>query len=103
MTRNMGGSLLASESAETMRPLPWGEMTLRVVAAPELDTYVLTLAHAAGVSNLAAHPNSYSLHELAKRLTRRDHAAVLAQVEYILACGGMAKRELAFTHWLDAP
>lgn len=98
---HMAGSLLPSESRETMAPLAWGTRTFQVVAVQALETYVLTLSHERGTSRLAEHPNSYSLHALAKRLVSGDHAHALAQRDYIEACGGMARPESTFRYFLD--
>lgn len=98
---HMAGSILPSESRETMAPLAWGERIFQIVALPALETYMLTLAHDRGISCLAQHPNSYSLHALAKRLVTGDHAHALAQRDYIEACGGMARPESTFRYFLD--
>lgn len=92
MTRHVGGSLLPSNCPRILQPVetPFGTLQVRVIA--ELDTHGLFHKHDRGESLLAEHPNGYSCHCLLERMQKRDHDAVRKQVEYILDCGGTARK-----------
>ena len=105
---HIGGSLLPSTPRASERIYVHERGTLRVVPSVELDTHFLTLGHARGQSLLAEHPNGYSCAELAKRIvnawddpcvvsTRR----VLEQAASSVECGGMARPDQAFVHFIE--
>ena len=87
--RTIGGSLLPSNDSRVLSPL--GNMQVRVIE--ELDTHGLFLNSLKGETLLAMHPNGYSCRELAERIASGNTEKVLAQVEYILACGGLCRTQ----------
>lgn len=101
MTRHMAGSLLPSQSSRTLAPVTVGDWEFKIIPAPDLQTYVLT----ANGSNLASHPNSYSLRELVDRIAAHHNGKTTAnrvheQWDYILACGGMTRSNTALDYYL---
>lgn len=106
----MANSLLPSHDAGVLKPEVIGGVTFQVIPCPDLQTYVLQ----ANGSNLASHPNGYSLKELVSRLITlgaldhthepatyaRQVARVLAQWDYITACGGMTQGRRAIEYYL---
>lgn len=94
-TGHVGGSLLPSNSHEILQPMtaPFGTLQVRVIA--ELDTHGLFWLHNGHEAVLAIHPNGFSCHELAKRMVARDYRRATQQLEYIMDCGGIGKREEA--------
>jgi len=109
----MGGSLLPSESQETLASIFAGKVTLRVIPNDEFDTYFLTATHEEFPNHksiLAAHPNSFSLHELAKRMVKAAEFGaahppwierMMAQRAFIETCGGIAKPEQTFSYYIE--
>lgn len=91
MARHVSGSLLPSNEPRILRPVETPFGTLQVRAIAELDTHGLFHRHARGESLLATHGNGYSCHALLERMVARDDAKIVAQVEYILDCGGTAR------------
>lgn len=92
MTRHMAGSLLPSQSSRTLAPATVGDREFKIIPVPELQTYVLLMEG----SNIASHPNSYSLRELIDRIAAHHSGRITAnrvteQWDYILACGGMTR------------
>lgn len=98
----MARSLLPSHDSRTLAPVAVGDWQFKIVAAPDLQTYVLTV----NGSNLASHPNSYSLRELVDRIAAYHNGKTTAdrvtqQWEYILACGGMTRAKTALDYYLE--
>jgi hypothetical protein len=103
--RNFGGSLLASEGWDTLKPVIWNRATLQVVRCDPLETYFLTLTHPKGTSILAEKANGHSLKALADRM----HASwsgegsverAMQQRDYIEQCGGMVRPASCFDFYL---
>ena len=92
MTRHIGGSLLPSNEARILQPVVTSFGTLQVRVITELDTHGLFHKHAAGESLLATHSNGYSCHVLLKRMATETADRVADQVQYILDCGGTARK-----------
>lgn len=83
-TRNIGGSILPSNSPEVLSPLETSFGTLQVRVLEKEDTHALYL----GDKELARHPNGFSCRNLAKRMAAGDLTKVLEQAHYIVSCGG---------------
>jgi hypothetical protein len=82
----IGGSLLPSSEPRLMVPIESSFGKLQVHADIDADTHRLTLDG----KEIAAHPNGYSVHNLAERIVKGDMERVRQQAEYIVACGGTA-------------
>ena len=92
MKRNVGGSILPSSDPHILQPVETSAgTTLQVRAISTLDTHGLFLQNEAGESLLAMHPNGHSCYILLERMAAKNVAKVIQQVEYILACGGLAR------------
>ena len=99
-TGRIGGSLLPSSEPLILQRMEGPHGALQVRPLPELDTYGLFFGD--GLL-LATHPNGYSCHALAERILAawsgvRDVAYVLAQFDYILACGGLGRQRDSIEH-----
>jgi hypothetical protein len=88
-TRNIGGSLLASNCPEILKPIKLGDKTLIVRPVESEDTHHLVLVMG-GETILAKHPNGYSCHVLATRMVEGDWERIEAQANYIVDCGGFS-------------
>lgn len=93
--RHIGGSILASNNSEVLKPKKgiYGTFETRVMASE--DTHALFFE---GI-RIASHPNGFSCDVLAKRLmtawetgTLEDRKHAVAQFDYILDCGGKGER-----------
>lgn len=93
--RHIGGSILASNNSEVLKPKKgiYGAFETRVMTAE--DTHALFFE---GV-RVASHPNGFSCDVLAKRILRawetgapEDQKHAMAQFDYILDCGGTGDR-----------
>ncbi len=91
-SRNIGGSLLPSSEPRIRKPVETPFGTLQVKVIDQLDTHGLFHKDDRGERLLAEHPNGYSCHELLLRMQKRDVRATTEQVNYILDCGGTARR-----------
>lgn len=105
MARHRGGSIFPSNTPAIMHVESGRKGHLQVRDLGEvLDTHGLfyeRLPHeyepAPPFRLIASHPNGYSCHELSKRLqaaweqpgAKEPVECVIAQAEYILACGGL--------------
>ena len=92
MSRNIGGSILPSNDPHILQPVetPHGVLQVRVIA--ELDTHGLFFKSKAGETLLATHPNGYSCRSLLERMVVNNAVRTREQVQYILDCGGTARR-----------
>lgn len=96
MSRNIGGSILASSDPLILKSIEGKHGTLQVRAVESLDTHALFLKRDAGESVIAMHPNGYSCHALANRLLAAwegtgHYNLAMDQFDYILRCGGLGK------------
>jgi hypothetical protein len=85
MAARYGNPLLPASEPRLFKPL--GE--LQVEAVDAIESHVLWLVRPAGRSLLAAHPNAYAVHALAERIVAGAREQALAQLAYIVACGGL--------------
>lgn len=90
--RYIGGSLLPSSDPSILKPIEASFGRLQVRALPDLDTHGLFIKHDRGECMIAEHANGYSCRELAERMVAGNEARIRQQVEYILDCGGTARK-----------
>lgn len=90
---HIGRSILPSSEPRILTPI--GDLQVR--ALPDLDTHALLYKG----RMIASHPNGYSCRVLAERMVAGDKAHALAQHNYILACGGLAKTAGAIACIMD--
>lgn len=85
------------------QPTPYG--AFQVDWVPAIDMHVLMYNGPAfgGTICLAAHHNGYSCQEIIDRVTKGDIQSVKDQLQYILVCGGLGKRDTAFDHIMKIP
>lgn len=91
--RHIGGSILPSNDRFILQPMAARHGVFQVVVLAARDTHAL---HLDGVA-LAEHPNGYSCHALAERISavwNGTHSAdyAIQQFDFILACGGRGRR-----------
>ena len=94
--RNIGGSILPSNSREVLRLKEHVNGSFQVKVLKEADTHALYFKHpdATGFTLLVTHPNGFSCDELGKRIIdvwnkKGDVNRAMAQFDYILDCGGL--------------
>ena len=110
----IGGSILPSSEPRILQPITGKYGVLQVIPVEALDTYALQYTFPRPkregdkgnepdtyTTTIVTHPNGYSCHNLADRIIKVWNGEVadmhaLKQFDYILDCGGMAKKESAF-------